>query len=66
MKRYSLKMFREKQTLTQEEMAKKLGISKSHYVNIELGVYDPSYELLVKFSEIFEYNDIWKLFKKGE
>lgn len=66
MKRFSLKMFREKQDLTQEEMATKLGISKSHYVNIELGVYDPSYELLERFSQIFEYDDVWELFKKGE
>ena len=66
MKRYSLKMFREKQGLTQEEMSEKLQISKSHYVNIELGVYDPSYELLERFSKLFEYDDVWELFKKGE
>jgi len=66
MKRYSLKMFREKQGLNQEEMAAKLGISKSHYVNIEHGIYDPSYELLERFSIIFEYDDVWELFKKGE
>ena len=66
MKRYSLKMFREKHGLTQEEMAQKLEISKSHYVNIERGIYDPAYGLLERFAEVFEYDDVWELFKKGE
>ena len=32
MKRFNLKSFREKQGLNQQEMADKLGISKSYYV----------------------------------
>lgn len=64
-KRFNLKLFREKQNLTQEEMAKKLNISKSHYVSVELGQVDPSFGLLERFSQVFEYDDIWFLFKKG-
>lgn len=64
-KRFNLKVFREKQGLTQEEIAQKLGISKSHYTALELGKLDPSFGLLERFSEIFEYDDIWFLFKKG-
>lgn len=65
-KRYNLKDFRSRQELTQEEMAEKLGISKSHYVSIELGKVNPSVKVLEKFSKLFEYDDIWQLFKKGE
>lgn len=66
MKRYNLKMFRIKHDMTQQEMADKLHISKSHYISIENGVYDPSFKVLERFSEAFEYDDIWELFKKGK
>lgn len=64
MKRYNLKFFRERQKLTQEAMAAKLDIAKSTYVNIERGITNPSFGLLEKFAEVFEYEDIWELFKK--
>lgn len=64
MKRYNLKSFRERQKLTQQEMADKLEIAKITYVNIERGVHNPSFGLLEKFEEVFEYDDIWELFKK--
>lgn len=66
MKRYNLKMYRMKQGLTQKEMATKLGISKSNYVSIELGLTDPSFKFLQRFSEVFNYSDVWDLFKKGD
>ena len=66
MKRYNLKMYRIKQDLTQKEMATKLGISKSNYVSIELGLTDPSFKFLQRFSEVFNYSDVWDLFKKGD
>lgn len=67
MKRYNLKSFREKHNLKQQEMADKLEISKSHYVNIERGIYNPTFALMEKFGEVFpgDYDDIWLLFKKG-
>ena len=64
MKRENLKRFRVGQGLTQDEMAKKLEISLSHYKNIELGTYDPSFGFMVRFGEVFKgkYDDIWDLF----
>lgn len=64
MKRENLKTFRRSQGLTQDEMAKKLEISLSHYKNIELGTYDPSFKLVKKFSEVFgdQVKDIWDIF----
>lgn len=66
MKRGNLKAFREERHLSQKQMADKLHISKSHYVNIERGVFDPSYELLKIFSEQFNCNDTWRIFKPEE
>ncbi len=67
MKRYNLKNFRQKHDLTQQEMATKLGISKSYYIAIELGNAEPSFRVALKFNENFkdEYEDIFELLKKG-
>lgn len=67
MKRYNLKNFRQKHNLTQEQMARKLHISKSYYVGIELGNVNPSFKVAETISEVFggEYDDIFELLKKG-
>lgn len=67
MKRYNLKNFRQKHDLTQGEMAEKLGISKSYYIQIELGYVNPSFKVAEKIGEVFagEYDDIFELLKKG-
>ena len=67
MKRYNLKNFRQKHDLTQLEMAKKLGISKSYYVAIELGHVNPSFKVAETFGQVFngQYDDIFELLKKG-
>ena len=65
MKRYNLKFFRQKMNLTQQQMAERLGISKTYYVQIELGTADPSFKICERFAEVFEYDDIWTLLKKG-
>ena len=67
MKRYNLKSFREKQGLNQLEMAKKLGISKSYYVAIELGNCEPSFRVAEALYNNFKdkYDDIFELLKKG-
>lgn len=64
MKRINLKLFRIKNDFTQQQMADKLGISKSHYTALELGKVNPSVQLLDKFSKEFEYDDVWEIFKK--
>lgn len=67
MKRYNLKNFRQKHDLTQQEMATKLGISKSYYIAIELGNANPSFKVANAIHEVFkdEYDDIFELLKKG-
>lgn len=49
----SLVNFRNYLGLTQQEMAKYLGSTLSHYSKIELGIRNPSYNFLVKFKEKF-------------
>jgi len=67
MKRFNLKSFREKQGLTQQEMADKLGISKSYYVDIELGNSNPSFRVAEALYNNFhdKCEDIFELLKKG-
>ncbi len=67
MKRFNLKSFREKQGLNQQEMADKLGISKSYYVAIELGNSNPSFRVAEALYNNFhdKYEDIFELLKKG-
>lgn len=67
MKRFNLKSFREKKGLNQQQMADKLGISKSYYVGIELGNAEPSFRVAEAIDNNFhgEYDDIFELLKKG-
>lgn len=52
-KRKNLKLFRVKKDLTQEELAKKLGVSVSHYGAVERGTYDPSYKMMANFFKLY-------------
>lgn len=47
-------------------MADKLDITKIHYCRIETGANDPSFGLMEKFEQEFEYDDMWELFKKED
>lgn len=49
-----LRVARNKLKLTQKEVANKLGIHQSTYTKYETGDSDPSSEMLLKLSEIFE------------
>lgn len=62
MKREKLKLFREKQHLTQENMARILGITVVHYKSIEYGYRNPSFELLGKMKTTFPTLNIDKIF----
>lgn len=53
---YNLKRFREKLELTQEQMAKTMGVSKSYYIKIEEGYRNPSYNFLKKFKRCYQQN----------
>lgn len=50
----ALKLTRQFHSLKQIELAEKLGISKSYLSEIESGKKPVSYELLEKYSDIFE------------
>lgn len=68
--RDNLRAARRALELTQGQMAEKLGLSISHYKNIETGVDDPSYKVMETFEKTFSDSlivwniDVWRIFKK--
>ena len=62
MKREKLQEFRQKHKLTQEQMAKKLDITVSHYKAIEYGQRNPSFELMERLKNCFPKMNIDKIF----
>lgn len=58
----SLVNFRNNLGLTQQDMARYVGTTLSHYSKIELGLRNPSYNFLVKFKEKFCDADIDEIF----
>ncbi|AGW43701.1 putative Cro-like repressor [Lactobacillus phage phiLdb] len=64
-KRKNLKVFRVKQDLTQEELAKKLGVSVAHYGAVERGTYDPSYKMMANFFKLYPQED-FEVFDKED
>lgn len=48
-----LKVYRAMFNLTQEELAKKLGVSRQTIIAIEKGKYDPSLKLAFKITRLF-------------
>jgi len=48
-----LKSLREKEKMTQSEIAKELGISQNTYSQYETGVRQPSLEILAKLAEFY-------------
>lgn len=59
---------REKGKRSKTYFSKALNITRQHYSNIENGLSNPSYDLMIRFGEVFkdQYEDIWELFKKVE
>ena len=47
---------------TQGFVARQIGLTKAAYRNIEAGQRKPSYDVLIKFALLFDYNDPRKLF----
>ena len=62
MKREELQKFRKRNKLTQEQMAKELNVTFSHYRAIEYGQRNPSFELLKKFKFKFPKTSVDKIF----
>jgi len=49
-----IRVFRAKEGLTQEDLAKKVEVTRQTIISLEKGSYTPSLELAFKLSEIFE------------
>ena len=54
---------RTKKSLTQEELAEKVGITRQTVISIEKGNYTPSVHLALKIASVFRVNveDIFKI-----
>lgn len=50
--------------MKQKDVYEALGITPAHYSNLERGLSDPSFELLIRFRDIFKINDVLELFEK--
>ncbi|MBC7114421.1 MAG: helix-turn-helix transcriptional regulator [Archaeoglobi archaeon] len=48
-----LKVYRAMHDMTQEELAKRLGVSRQTVIAIEKGKYDPSLKLAFKIARLF-------------
>ncbi|OEG62196.1 MAG: hypothetical protein BHK79_02820 [Halanaerobium sp. MDAL1] len=53
--RKKLKKKRIENNLTQEDIAKEVGIHRAHYTNIELGKVNPSFKVIVKIKKVLDY-----------
>jgi transcriptional regulator with XRE-family HTH domain len=51
-----IKQIRKNKNITQDEIAKKIGVSKSTYCTWEKGLYEPSIENLIRIAEILNTN----------
>jgi putative transcriptional regulator len=49
-----VKEFRKKERLTQEELAKIVGVSRQSIISIERGHYIPSLPLALRFAQLFK------------
>lgn len=54
--RTKLKVYRAMHDLTQEDLAKEIGITRQTIIAIEKGKYNPSLELAFKIARYFEVN----------
>lgn len=65
-RRKNLVFWRIENRLKQKDICEGLNITTAHYSNLERGYSDPSYELLLKFREIYGIEDVMKLFDKED
>jgi len=63
-RRKKLVFWRIEQRLRQKDLCKELGITTAHYSNLERGLSDPSYDLLMRFRNTYEVDDVLTLFEK--
>jgi putative transcriptional regulator len=55
--RYYLKKIRKEKGLTQSEIAKRVGIARTTYTNIELGTKNPSLNIAIKLKKTLNTDD---------
>lgn len=55
--RLILKNQRKMQSLTQQELADRIGVTRSAYSNIEVGIRNPSLKLSLKLKEVLNYRE---------
>lgn len=60
-----LNVFRAKQRLTQEQLAKEIGVTRATIISIEGGGYNPSLELAFRIARYFQA-DINEIFSVEE
>lgn len=65
-RRKKLIFWRIEKRMKQKDIANELGITLAHYSNLERGISNPSYELLVKFRDTYKVKDVMDLFEKEE
>lgn len=63
-RRKKLVFWRIEQRLKQKDLCEQLGITTAHYSNLERGLSDPSYDLLMRFRETYQVDDVLDLFEK--
>lgn len=63
-RRKKLVFWRIGQRLKQKDLCDALEITTAHYSNLERGLSDPSYNLLMKFRELYSVPDVLDLFEK--
>lgn len=63
-RRKKLVFWRIEQRLKQKDLCEGLGITTAHYSNLERGISDPSYDLLMRFKELYKVDDVLDLFEK--
>ena len=63
-----MRKLRQKKDWTQEDLGEKLSVSRQTIISIEKGRYNPSLELAIKISKIFDkpVNQIFQLEEKDD
>lgn len=63
-----IKEFREKYNLTQQDLAKKVGVSRQTIISLENGRYNPSINLAYKVSKTFNriIEDVFVFDEEGD
>lgn len=66
MRRLQLKAFRASKGMSQQEMADKIGVTRSRYAGIEAGRQNGSQEFWLTFQQAFKIKseEMWKLMSK--